>query len=223
MKYGEMFFDTYLKGATGKRIMDLGAQDVNGSLRSVAPPGNDYVGVDFCKAKGVDVVIEDPYSLPFEDGVFDACVTSSCFEHSEFFWLTFLEIARVVKKGGLLYLNVPSNGPFHRYPVDCWRFYPDSGAALQRWAERSGHQLTLLESFTGNQEYGYWNDFVAVFGRGEARDFQSGRMLDRAEGITNGKRSSDSPLINEALLPQDQDNILFKAKRKINARLGKLT
>ena len=30
----------------------------------------------------------------------------------------------------LFYLNAPSNGEFHRYPVDCWRFYPDAGGAL---------------------------------------------------------------------------------------------
>ena len=58
MNHGRLFFDTYLSDAKGKRIMDLGAQDVNGSLRSVAPAGNDYVGVDFCDAKGVDVAVQ---------------------------------------------------------------------------------------------------------------------------------------------------------------------
>jgi SAM-dependent methyltransferase len=70
------------------------------------------------------------YKLPFADGSVDVVLSSSCFEHSEFFWLLFLEILRVLRPEGLFYLNAPSNGPFHRYPVDCWRFYPDSGNAL---------------------------------------------------------------------------------------------
>jgi len=49
---------------------------VNGSLRTVAPAGAEYVGVDFADAKGVDVVLTDPYSLPFEDNTFDVVLSS---------------------------------------------------------------------------------------------------------------------------------------------------
>lgn len=88
----------------------------------------------------------------------DIVVCSSVFEHSEFFWLVFNDIQRMLKPSGLLYLNVPSNGELHR-----WRFYPDSGLALQNWARRSGYNTTLIESFTGKQESDQWNDFVGVF------------------------------------------------------------
>jgi hypothetical protein len=40
MKYGAAFFNTYLKNAKELTIVDIGAQDVNGSLRSVAPPNS---------------------------------------------------------------------------------------------------------------------------------------------------------------------------------------
>ena len=163
MELGQRFFETYCRDATGLKIMDLGAQDVNGSLRNVAPPGNEYIGVDFENAKGVDVVLTDPYKFPFEDNTFDVVVSANCFEHSEFFWLTFLEAIRVAKPDGLLYLDVPFNGAFHRYPVDCWRFYPDSGMALRNWGRRNGQPVELLESFVGNQKTQMMNDFVAVF------------------------------------------------------------
>ena len=42
------------------------------------------------------------------------------------FWVTFAEMARVVKAGGFVYISVPVNGPVHRHPMDCWRFYPDA-------------------------------------------------------------------------------------------------
>ena len=160
---GKEFFDSYLANGMGKTIVEIGSRDVNGSLREVAPAGNNYIGVDFEKGKGVDVILTDPYSLPFEDNSVDLCVCSSCFEHSEFFWLLFGEILRILKPAGLFFLNAPSNGLIHRFPVDCWRFYPDSGVALQNWGRRIGFECALLESFTGLQGPDAWNDFIAVF------------------------------------------------------------
>lgn len=85
------FFSTYFSGAGGEGaqplILDIGAQDINGSLRQVAPAGARYLGLDFAAGRGVDVVLEDAYRLPFDDGIADAVVSSSCFEHIEMFWL----------------------------------------------------------------------------------------------------------------------------------------
>lgn len=182
-----MFFDTYAVHKKGLKIVDIGAQDVNGSLRSVAPPGNEYIGVDFVQGKGVDVIITDPYALPFEDNSIDIVVCSSCFEHSEFFWLLFNDVQRLLKPSGVFYLNVPSNGEFHRYPVDCWRFYPDSGVALQNWARKSGFKTALVESFTGVQKKDRWNDFIAVFIKDPAfLDLYPHRIQEQYEDYTNG-------------------------------------
>jgi SAM-dependent methyltransferase len=162
----ESFFKCYGKHLCQDapvRVIDIGAQNVNGSLRQVCPPAFEYLGLDFAAGKGVDVVLEDPYSLPFDDATVDVAVSSSCFEHSEMFWILFLEVLRTLKPHGLLYLNAPSNGSFHRYPVDCWRFYPDSGKALEKWAYRQGMQPALLESFISHQVVNPWSDFVAVF------------------------------------------------------------
>ncbi len=117
------FFDTYAANSQGMIVVDIGAQDVNGSLRSVAPTQVKYIGVDFVAGKGVDVILDDPYQLPFDDNSVDIVLSSSCFEHSELFWLVYLEMLRILKPSGLLYLNVPSNGDYHRYPVDCWLFH----------------------------------------------------------------------------------------------------
>jgi hypothetical protein len=84
-------------------------------------------------------------------------------EHSEMFWVVFLEMMRVLEPASLLYMNGPSNSSFHRYPVDCWRFYPDTGGALVTWARRSNINALLLESYVSLQQDGGWNDFVGVF------------------------------------------------------------
>jgi len=197
MMYGKCFFETYLKDAKDLVIVDIGAQDVNGSLRSVAPKDNQYIGLDFVKGKGVDIILTDSYQLPLETGSVDVIVSSSCLEHSEFFWLSFNEMLRVLKPSGVLYINAPSNGAYHRYPVDCWRFYPDSGVALQNWGNRSGYDCALLESFIGIRKKDMWHDFVAVFVKDKVsaskypqriqvktEEFMNGRLLNSDE-ITN--------------------------------------
>lgn len=187
MQNGKRFFDAYLPFIKEPVVADIGAQDVNGSLRQVCHQGVRYVGVDFVKGPGVDVILDDPYKLPFETASLDVVISSSCFEHSQMFWLLFLEVMRVLKPEGLFYLNAPSNGPFHRYPVDCWRFYPDSGHALVAWAERNGMKPAVLESFVADQEAERWNDFVCVFVKDAAHAARyPNRMIEAAGGYANG-------------------------------------
>jgi hypothetical protein len=103
--------------------------------------------------------------LPLRSRCADLVLASSTFEHDTFFWETFLELARILKSGGVLYLNAPSNGEYRRYPNDNWRFYPDSGKALECWAEKGGYRLSLIESFVAERRGDQWNDFVAVFAK----------------------------------------------------------
>lgn len=217
MDHGKLFFETYLMGRPAVEILDLGSQDVNGSLRTVAPPNSTYVGADFIEARGVDVVLTDPYALPFDDNRFDACVSSSCFEHAEFFWLAFNETMRVLRPNGLFFLNAPSNGNFHRYPVDCWRFYPDAGRALENWGRRCGYNPGLLECFTGTQRYSGWNDYIAVFVKdADHADEYPRRILDTYVHYTNGTVRGRSEILN--LRPQPEDKRKIHWPRKI-ARL----
>ena len=212
MNLGKAFFDTYAEGILEGRVIDLGSQDVYGSLKSVCPAHLAYTGVDFVAGKGVDIVLDDPYVLPFENNSVDVIVSSSVFEHAEMFWLIFLEIIRVLKPEGLFYLNVPSNGPFHRYPVDCWRFYPDSGNALVKWAQRNHYDPLLLESFTARQDGDVWNDFVAVFLKDKAcLSRHTDRMLDFRRDFANGISTNDkgvqSAFINEKAQPEDLEKL----------------
>ena len=188
MYYGKCFFETYCIGdLTGKIIVDVGAQDVNGSLREFSPAGATYIGVDFVEGNGVDIILTDPYKLPFENESVDVIVCSSVFEHSELFWLLYLECIRILKPTGIMYLNTPSNGMIHRYPVDSWRFYPDSGHALVKWAQHNTYNTILLESFIGDkmgpaEGEGMWNDLVCVFLKNKSHEsYFSERIQDRID------------------------------------------
>jgi SAM-dependent methyltransferase len=226
MKMGELFFRTYFTPGQNKKIVEIGSQDVNGSLRTKSPKECEYIGVDFVAGNGVNVILKDPYQLPFANSSVDAIVCSSCFEHSEMFWVLFLEILRILKPEGLFYLNVPANGRFHRYPVDCWRFYPDSGNALVAWAKRNGMQPMLLESFVSNQMAEGWNDFVAVFVKDESfAQLYPNRILKKITGYTNGIVDGQTELMNETALPEDQRNFSFWLRHntdRIRRKLGLL-
>lgn len=148
----------------GGSIVDIGAMNVNGSLRDVCHAA--YTGVDIESGPGVDVVVPLGHELPFPNENFDMAVSSSTFEHDPIFWHTFLGMARVTKVDGYIYINAPSNGSYHAHPVDCWRFYPDACYALLAWARRSGFDLVLIESFIAPRMNDEWEDCVMVFRRG---------------------------------------------------------
>ena len=171
LRIGELVMQTYCD-LPKARILEIGSMDVNGSLRDVAPPTTEYVGVDLEEGPSVDVVIKPGEKLPFEDASFDLIMASSAFEHDPRFWDTFIEMCRVARPGGHIYVNAPSNGGVHRYPMDCWRFYPDAGLALTEYAQGHQIELDLVESFVGKRytdSWDGWNDFVAVFRRGPSK------------------------------------------------------
>ncbi len=116
-------------------IMDLGSMAIGGSYRSIFDdPAWTYTGVDLAPGENVDLVLSDPYNwLEIETGSFDVVISGQAFEHIEFFWKTMQEICRVLKPGGLCCIIAPSSGPEHKYPVDCWRFYPDGFRALAKY------------------------------------------------------------------------------------------
>ncbi len=170
------FFQLYWRPGN-QLIVELGSSSINGSLRDHQPPGSRYIGLDIKEGPSVDVIIDNSLNLPIADSEADCVISSSTFEHDKFFWQTFLELCRITKPGGFIYLNSPSNGEFHRYPSDYWRFYPDAGRGLEEWATTSGIKVTLVESFIAGRIGDQWNDFVAIFQRGEAEPRKDGEFL----------------------------------------------
>ena len=100
------------------KIVEIGSQAINSSIKNKLNKKVNYIGVDICKGENVDIVLEDPYKLPFENNLIDVIISISTFEHTQFFWLSYLEILRVLKKEGLFFLNAPSNSKFHRHETD---------------------------------------------------------------------------------------------------------
>ncbi len=141
---------------TSKRVVDIGGTSVNGSYRDIFVDTSEFLCLDLQAGPGVDVVLDDPYVLPLSDQSVDIVISGQMLEHCAHFWRVFTEIARVLKPEGLIFMIAPSAGPIHRYPVDCYRFYPDAYQALADW---SG--LRLVHCW--HDERGPWRDLVGVF------------------------------------------------------------
>ena len=141
------------------RVLDVGSLDVNGSYRQLFERSAvDYVGADLDEGPNVDVVLSDPYTLPFPDRSIDVVVSGQMLEHCEFFWRSFQEMTRVLADDGFLILIAPSAGPAHQYPVDCYRFYPDAYQALAKLGRCHLIDWRL-------DERGPWHDLVGIFSR----------------------------------------------------------
>ena len=92
-----------------REALDVGGADVNGGYRPIFDdPRYRYLTVDLAAGEGVDVVLDDPYRLPFADGSVDIVLSGQMLEHCEFFWLTFAEMMRVPRfPTGRARLHVP--------------------------------------------------------------------------------------------------------------------
>src|SRR5262249_33431644 len=96
-------------------------------------------------------------------GSVDLVISGQAFEHIDYFWITFLDMVRVLKPNGKIFLIAPSRGPEHQYPVDCWRFYPDGYRALARFAKIKLVKVSTDWEPHADAGSAPWGDTVGVF------------------------------------------------------------
>ena len=91
------FKEKYLDSIISEKpihLIEIGSYSVNSNIRSIIE--NDkkfkYTGLDIEEGPNVDIVLNDPYKLPYENNTIDFIVSMSTFEHTDFFWLTYLEM-----------------------------------------------------------------------------------------------------------------------------------
>jgi SAM-dependent methyltransferase len=143
------------------KVVDIGSANVNGSYRALFESERyDYTGLDLKPGPGVDIILPHPYKYPLADNSADVVLSGQMMEHCEFFWVAFKEMVRIVKPDGYLIVIAPSAGPIHRYPVDCYRFYPDGFRALAKWTG-----CHVVDIWHDNR--GPWNDLVGIFSKQE--------------------------------------------------------
>jgi len=113
----------------GKRVLEVGALDFNGGLRSVlvAYGPSEYIGVDLQAGPGVDVTCDVSKLVEsFGEESFDIVVNTELLEHVEHWRSAISNLKRVLRPGGVMVTTTRSPGfKYHGYPYDFWRFRPE--------------------------------------------------------------------------------------------------
>lgn len=126
MKRMKEFVEKYLDKNEKLKILDVGSYDVNGSYQGLFKnPNWEYIGMDIEKGPNVDIVAKEVYNWDLNEK-FDVVVSGQCIEHVEDLKEWIMEFTKVIREEGLICIIGPNNGfGEHRYPVDCWRIFPD--------------------------------------------------------------------------------------------------
>ena len=161
------FKKMYLNKNDNLDILDVGSYDVNGTSKDIFDYSNwKYTGMDIKEGPNVDVIYDNNGVFPFDDNIFDVVVSSNTFEHDPKFWITFSEMVRVAKNNAFIFIDTPSAGPVHRYPVDCWRFYPDAYKALSEWKQEAkllGQDINEMSCNNCHDEPNFYKPNIGVF------------------------------------------------------------
>lgn len=121
---------TKIGNQKGIRVLEIGSREVTGKSDARARFSNaEYVGFDFYPGANVDVV-GDAHKLSqyFGDEKFDIIYSVAVFEHFAMPWLVAVEIAKMLKVGGVLFVETHFSFSSHERP---WHFFQFSDMALK--------------------------------------------------------------------------------------------
>lgn len=110
------FIESCLKRFTGvvassTNILEVGSQDITGSIRDYFPDTESkcWVGLDVGKGRGVDFVIPGEL-IQLPDGWADVAFSTECFEHAKCWREIFLNMIRITHEDALIILTFAGIG-----------------------------------------------------------------------------------------------------------------
>jgi SAM-dependent methyltransferase len=130
----------------GKRVVEVGAYDYNGSVRGpvTALGPESYLATDAQDGPGVDMpVAAERLPVVLGRDCADAVVSTEMLEHAEAWRPAVTGMVRILAPGGVLLLTARGPGfPYHPHPGDFQRFTVDHMDAI---AEACGLEVIRLE------------------------------------------------------------------------------
>jgi len=98
-------------------VLEIGSQDINGTVRDFFQKGANYLGLDLGMAKGVDWTIPgELVELP--DQWASICISTECFEHAASWEQILMNMIRITRTNGLLILSIAGHGRATHGTVD---------------------------------------------------------------------------------------------------------
>ncbi len=150
----------------GMRVLEIGSREVTGGSDARAAMHNaKYVGFDFYPGKNVDVV-GDAHKLStyFKEGEkFDLIFSSACFEHFAMPWIVAVEISKLLKVGGFVFIESHFSYCSHERP---WHFFQFSDMAMKTLFSRA-LGFECVESGLSNPLVGRFSYYADEYLRGQ--------------------------------------------------------
>lgn len=89
-------------------VLEIGSLDINGEIRHLFD-NCAYLGVDVAPGRGVDLAVEGQL-LDLPTGSMDVVVSAECMEHNPYWRESFVNMARIVRPGGLVAMSCATTG-----------------------------------------------------------------------------------------------------------------
>lgn len=97
---------------TNVDVLEVGSLNINGTVRDFfrnTDKAKVYLGIDLIEGKDVDLVCPG-HKLSEANETYDTVISTECFEHDKHWLLTFLNMHRMCKTGGLVIFTCASDG-----------------------------------------------------------------------------------------------------------------
>lgn len=110
------------------KVLEVGALDINGTVRQFFADADEYIGTDMEAGPNVDIVLDNKRLIHhFIGHRFDTIIACEVLEHDVQFWNTLFALRTLLADDGYLIITTPTFGfPLHRFPRDYWRFGEDA-------------------------------------------------------------------------------------------------
>lgn len=147
------------------KIAEIGALNINGTIRCMMPPEGEYVGFDVAEGKNVDVVLK-PGEIPEEHRMkYDVVMSVSSFQfcpEEDIYMKEILDLMNPKSKLGFLFLTM--------CPVDCHQAHSSSNNGYDwhdthRWPIETVRKFFSQHFFCQVRQLRWMHKDIVVTGR----------------------------------------------------------
>lgn len=161
-------FLTVKDASMPRRVLELGTRKwgiASTHHKHLFPEATEYVMSDYLDGDDVDIVSDAHDLKEFDNASFDCVFTASTFEHIQYPWVAAEAIFRVLKSGGLLFVQTHQTFPIHGYPHDYTRWSDAGLRSLFEWVGFHVHTADMFERCTilPRPDYPVWDSNAPAY------------------------------------------------------------